>query len=95
MTGEAAKEIVAFAAREQIDLIVIATHGLTGWRHFLTGSVAEKVVRLAPCAVLTIRAPGRKAGKVIVELHSRVDLGHNAQINKAAVARLFQRARPS
>ena len=57
VTGEAAQEIVDFAAREQIDLIVIATHGLTGWQHFLTGSVTEKVVRLAPCAVLTIRPP--------------------------------------
>ena len=63
LTGEAAKEIVAFAAREQIDLIVIATHGLTGWKHFLTGSVAEKVVRVAPCAVLTIRARAEKQEK--------------------------------
>lgn len=63
LTGEAAQEIVAFAAKERVDLIVIATHGLTGWRHFLTGSVTEKVVRLAPCAVLTIRAHGEKQEK--------------------------------
>ena len=63
VTGEAAREIVAFAAREQIDLIVIATHGLTGWKHFLTGSVAEKVVRVAPCAVLTIRSQAEKREK--------------------------------
>ena len=63
VTGEAAKEIVAFAAREQIDLIVIATHGLTGWKHFLTGSVAEKVVRGRACAVLTIRSRAEKQEK--------------------------------
>jgi nucleotide-binding universal stress UspA family protein len=39
---------------------VIATHGQTGWRHMVFGSVAEKVVRLAPCPVLTIRAPHRE-----------------------------------
>ena len=63
LTGEAAPEIVAFAAKEHIDLIVIATHGLTGWRHFITGSVTEKVVRQAPCAVLTIRPHGEKQEK--------------------------------
>jgi nucleotide-binding universal stress UspA family protein len=37
------------------DLIVIATHGVTGWRRFIFGSVAEKVIRMAPCPVLTIQ----------------------------------------
>jgi universal stress protein A len=54
--GEAANEIVRIAKEEHVDLIVISTHGLTGWRHLIFGSVAEKVVRLAPCAVLTVRA---------------------------------------
>lgn len=63
LTGEATREIVAFAAKEHIDLIVIATHGLTGWQHFITGSVTEKVVRLAPCAVLTIRPHAEKQEK--------------------------------
>jgi nucleotide-binding universal stress UspA family protein len=46
------------AAREQkIDLIVMGTHGRTGLQHVLLGSVAEKVVRLAPCAVLIVRRP--------------------------------------
>lgn len=57
VTGEPAQEIVRFAGEEYADLIVIATHGLTGWRHLVFGSVAEGVVRLAPCPVLTIRAP--------------------------------------
>ena len=54
--GQAADEIVIVAEREGVDLIVIATHGSTGLRHFVFGSVAEKVVRTAPCAVLTLRA---------------------------------------
>jgi universal stress protein A len=55
--GDAANEIVGTAADEGADLIVIATHGLTGWRRFMFGSVAEKVVRLAQCPVLSIRGP--------------------------------------
>jgi nucleotide-binding universal stress UspA family protein len=38
-------------------MMVMATHGLTGWRRFIFGSVAEKVVRLSRCPVLTIPAP--------------------------------------
>jgi nucleotide-binding universal stress UspA family protein len=54
--GAAASEITRIAEEEDIDLLVIATHGRTGWRHLVFGSVAEKVVRLAPCPVLTIQA---------------------------------------
>lgn len=53
--GDPAQEIVRIAQEARADLIVIATHGLTGWRHLVFGSVAEKVVRLARCPVLTIR----------------------------------------
>jgi nucleotide-binding universal stress UspA family protein len=55
VTGYAADEIVRIANEQKIDLIVIATHGHTGWRGFVFGSVAEKVVRLAPCPVMAIR----------------------------------------
>jgi nucleotide-binding universal stress UspA family protein len=53
--GHAAREIVDFAVENATDLIVIATHGLTGVEHFLLGSVAEKVVRRAPCPVLVVK----------------------------------------
>ncbi len=59
LQGEAAREIVDAAADEAADLVVIATHGRTGWRRLVFGSVAEKVVRLADTPVLTIRDPGR------------------------------------
>lgn len=54
--GDAGSEIVRMAKEEGADLVVIATHGATGWRHVMFGSVAEKVVRLAGCPVLTVRA---------------------------------------
>lgn len=57
--GDPAKEIVRIARDEEIDMIVIATHGLTGWQHIVFGSVAEKVVRFAECPVLTVRGPKR------------------------------------
>jgi len=56
-TGEAAPEILRIAQQEHADLIVIASHGLRGWRRLVFGSVAEKVVRQAACPVLTIVAP--------------------------------------
>jgi len=54
--GDAADEIVRLAKSEAADLIVIATHGLTGWRHLVFGSVAEKVIRRADRPVLVIPA---------------------------------------
>ena len=57
--GDAAAEIGRIATAEQADLIVLATHGWTGWRHLVFGSVAEKVLREAPCAVLSVRTPAR------------------------------------
>ena len=53
-------EIVRYAREQGIDLIVLATHGRTGIRHALFGSVAERVVRKAPCAVLSIRPKGHE-----------------------------------
>ena len=55
--GQPYKEIVNYAGREDIDLIVIATHGRTGVSHMVMGSVAERVVRFSPVPVLTIKPP--------------------------------------
>ena len=53
--GEAANEILHFAREDGMDLIVLGSHGDTGLRHLVLGSVAERVVREAPCPVLVIR----------------------------------------
>ena len=53
--GHPAEAIVRVAQERKADLIVMGTHGRTGLQHVLLGSVAEKVVRLAPCPVLTVR----------------------------------------
>ena len=58
--GEAADEIIRISKSEKVDLTVMATHGQTGWRHLVLGSVAWKVLRLAPCPVLTIRTQRRQ-----------------------------------
>ena len=50
-------EIVTVAQEKDIELIVIGTHGRTGLSHIMLGSVAEKVIRKAPCPVLTVRKP--------------------------------------
>ena len=51
------EQIVNVAAEERADMIVIGTHGRTGLNRVLLGSVAERVIRLAPCPVLTVRHP--------------------------------------
>ena len=51
-------EILKYASGNGIDLIVMGTHGRGAVKHMLLGSVAEKVVRKAPCPVLTVRHPG-------------------------------------
>jgi nucleotide-binding universal stress UspA family protein len=50
-------EIIRYAKEKDIDLIIMGTHGHTGLIHVLLGSVAEKIVRKAPCPVLTVRHP--------------------------------------
>jgi nucleotide-binding universal stress UspA family protein len=52
-----AETILAYAKEAGIDCIVMGTHGRSGVRHLVMGSVAERIVRLAPCPVLTIRHP--------------------------------------
>lgn len=58
--GSPKTEIIAYARKHNIDLIVLATHGRSGLAHVLMGSVAESVVRTAPCPVLTVRPEGHQ-----------------------------------
>ena len=53
-------EIVRYAKEHEIDLIVLATHGRSALAQVLLGSVAERVVRKAPCPVLTVRPEGHQ-----------------------------------
>jgi nucleotide-binding universal stress UspA family protein len=62
-TGIPYREIIGKAREVAADLIVIGTHGRTGVEHVIFGSTAEKVVRMAPCPVLTVR----KSGKAFVQ----------------------------
>ena len=59
--GTPAGSIVEYAAGHDIDLIVMGTHGRGGMAHLLMGSVAERVVRTAPCPVLTVREARKTA----------------------------------
>lgn len=57
--GNAVKKIIEYASDVNADLIIMATHGRTGMSHVLLGSVAEQVVRKAPCPVLTLKYPAQ------------------------------------
>jgi len=56
ITGRPFVEIVQYARDQEIDMIVIASHGRSGLKHVLMGSVAERVVRKSPCPVLSVRS---------------------------------------
>jgi nucleotide-binding universal stress UspA family protein len=55
LEGPAAPAIAKAAAGRKLDLLVTGTHGRRGFRHMVLGSVAERLVHLAPCAVLVVR----------------------------------------
>jgi nucleotide-binding universal stress UspA family protein len=57
LEGDPATEIVRHAADAGVDVIVLGTHGRTGVERLLMGSVAEKVMREAPCSVLVVKLP--------------------------------------
>lgn len=61
--GNAVDAIGEYASENAIDLIVVSTHGRTGLSHVLLGSVAERIVREAPCPVLTLRDRNGAGGK--------------------------------
>jgi nucleotide-binding universal stress UspA family protein len=60
--GDPATEILRLAREAKVDVIVMGTHGRTGFGRLLLGSVAEQVVRRAPCPVVTVKAPLPEAG---------------------------------
>jgi len=62
--GDPATEIVRVAKEEKVDMIVMGTHGRTGLLRLLMGSVAELVVRRAPCSVLAVRQPEQPTAAV-------------------------------
>ena len=65
--GHGAKTIAEYAADRGVDLIVMGTHGRTGVSHLLLGSVAERLVRHAPCPVLTVRHRTARTARVELE----------------------------
>jgi nucleotide-binding universal stress UspA family protein len=62
LTGNAAESIAEYAAKNEVDLIMIATHGRSGVSRWAWGSVADRVLRSACVPVLMVRAPGRVVG---------------------------------
>ncbi len=63
LSGYPATEIKSFAESHKVDLIIMGSHGLTGLAHVLFGSTADRVVRKAPCSVLTVRLPGPRSAE--------------------------------
>ena len=70
--GDAAKTILAVALETGCELIVLGTHGRTGWSRVLAGSVAESVLRQAHCPVLAVRTSGVRRGQPMPETGAAV-----------------------
>jgi universal stress protein A len=64
VVGRPTRAIVEVATAKGTDLIVMGTHGRSGFAHLVLGSVAERIVRTAPCAVLTVRDTARIADAI-------------------------------
>jgi nucleotide-binding universal stress UspA family protein len=67
--GSPAREICEAAKESGADLLVLGSHGSTGWRYFCIGSTAEHVVRAAPCSVLVVREKEHDFGTGAVAPH--------------------------
>jgi universal stress protein A len=65
LVGQPCERILETAVQEHVALIVLGTHGRTGLAHLMMGSVAERVVRLAPCPVLTVKISPAAAPPVV------------------------------
>jgi nucleotide-binding universal stress UspA family protein len=65
LVGQPFERILETAVHEKVALIVLGTHGRTGLTHLVMGSVAERVVRLAPCPVLTVKTSPADAQAVL------------------------------
>ena len=59
LAGEPASALLAELKKGEHDLVILSTHGRTGFAHLLLGSIAEKLVRMSPVPVLTVPIPGR------------------------------------
>ena len=68
--GRPFERIVEPAVAEQVGLIVMGTHGRTGLERIAVGSVAERVIRLAPCPVLTLKAPTSESGNWLKDFYA-------------------------
>lgn len=82
-SGDPVRKIIEVAASEDADMIVLGTHGRVGRLHALVGSVAEGVVRSAPCPVLTVRRPDGEEETFSERVHAREPIAHQTQHDHA------------
>jgi len=80
-TGHPAERIVALATAVDADVIVLGTHGRTGLKRIVLGSVAEEVVRRAPCTVMVIRPHDFLNGEKVPAIQPPLKPGEHALRN--------------
>jgi len=83
--GSPASDICAFAKDNAVDLIITSTHGLTRWKHILIGSIAEQVVRRAPCSILVVPShPKVRAANLAKSDRARMRIRANRKQSREA-----------
>ncbi len=82
VAGEPVRKILEIAVDEGVDLIVVGTHGRVGRMHALFGSVAEGIVRSAPCPVMTVRHPDGEEESFAERIHGREALAEQARASR-------------
>lgn len=82
-------DLAPYAIQRRVRLVVMGTHGRTGMKHILLGSVAERVVRLAPCPVLTVRAGTKQPGSLHIE--RPLEPAGSKQVHIGQVGRMMTR----
>ncbi len=81
-SGDPLRKILEMATEDTCDLIILGTHGRVGRLHALVGSVAEGVVRNAPCPVMTVRRPDGEEESFAERIHGREGLSEQARVTR-------------
>jgi nucleotide-binding universal stress UspA family protein len=82
LSGEPVRTILEIATTENVDLIVMGTHGRIGRLHALVGSVAESIVRNSPCPVMTVRQPDGEEESYAERIHGREPIADQARSSR-------------
>jgi nucleotide-binding universal stress UspA family protein len=93
--GQTVKTICDFVGTEKVDLVITSTHGRTGFKHVMLGSIAEQVVRSASCSVLTVPSHPDVRGRHLSDGIQRAEKSKQKEVLDLALSRDARKRRPA